>query len=221
MQNIRSPLVAVGRSHATPAELENLPVLEASFWADGNFMYPVPGEEDHLYAGSPWHWLGFGAMEGHPRNASFQGDQLLAMEIRGKHWKAENEGFFNSVTMPMAKAIRALSGNSADASADDFDSVRGWAAAETVFPLLVTSSPLFQVDTAENPLRAVEVPWVTVSRELQTRSVQGELHMAVVQAEGLDEYLQTQVFPFGFASAAVLERNPSALTVRQAFPLED
>ena len=118
----------------------------------------------------------------------------------------------------MSKAMQAFQKPRKNSSGRPFDE-HSWAHGVVTFPLLVTPASIFQVDADEDPVRARSVPWVSVGRELQTKTFNGLFTMTVVNQNHLSEYLRQQVLAFASAGAGILTRNPTALTVRERFEL--
>lgn len=222
-KNTSGPFVVVGRSSTAPATQAEarLQPPEATFWAGNRISYPVSGRSDAYYQGSPWRWLGFGELPGSLDQQEFIGSQLLRMNRAHGKWKADNNQIFDSVVLPMAKALQAFQKErrSDPSSVRPFDPKFDWASGVVTFPMLVTTADLFQIDADAESVKAEPVQWVLVERELRTKSFNGKMTIAVVNVDHLSDYVTQQVLAFGHAASAILKLNPKALTARETFEL--
>lgn len=219
-KNSTNPFIVIGRGSTAPSKRaeRRWRVPEAAFWAGENMGYPVPDRPGSNYKGSPWRWLGLGDLPGALDSSDFVGSQLLRMQRVNGGWKADNNQIFDSVVLPMSKAMQAFQKPRRNSSGRAFDQ-HSWASGVVTFPLLVTPASIFRVDADEDPVRAEQVPWVSVGRDLQTKDFNGLFTMTVVNQGHLSDYINRQVLAFARGSAEILSRNPTALTVREQFEL--
>lgn len=217
-----APFVVVGRGTIAPARDTNSRwnPPEADFWVGREFSSPVPGGGGSSYRTSPWKWLGFPELPGSLDREEFVGSQLLRMDRTHGAWKATNNQIFDSVVVPMSKALKAFQQRNPHQSGGRvFNKQLDWAHASVSFPVLVTTAELFQIDADLHPYSAQHVPWTFVAREIRTRAFNDVLTMAVVNYESLDEFVTSRVLAFGNAAAEILRLNPTALSATASYDL--
>lgn len=218
-KNTPGPFVAIGTNG--PENTFRLDPAEAVFWAGTSFYYPVEGRPGHHYQGSPWMWLGLGRLPGAMEAESFVGAQLVRMNLQSGTWKADNDQVFASVVVPLAKAMKAFQQplRHSHNRTGPLNLANDRSHSTVTFPLLVTTANLFMINTDDEPLQALSVPWMKVSRELRSDSLSGMFSIMVVSIAELGNYLTKCVLPFGQAAGELFNRNPRALAVREAFDL--
>jgi hypothetical protein len=79
----------------------------------------------------------------------------------------------------------------------DHEPGRDWASAEFMYPMVVTSAPIFVVDASETDLRPLEVPWATMTRQIMAKNVKGRFYVDVVNDENLLTFIADRVNRFG------------------------
>lgn len=162
--------------------------------------------DSHLY-------LGLHRLTGSPWATSFEATQMTRMDRHGGDWRANNEGIFTSLMRPLAKAVTRVR------STQIFDGVHrvgeDYSSVEFLFPVVVTSAPVYVVDVDQAPMNPTEVPWATVTRDFATQRVNGRFRTSVVTFESFDRWLKEKVIPFGEALGAHAASDPAAFVTRE------
>jgi hypothetical protein len=137
-------------------------------------------------------------------------------------WRADNSAVFDSLVMPLAKALRAFQAETAPIRRGaGFDPKYHWASGRLYFPILLTTAPLYVVDADDRPYTAQPAKWVPLRRHIETINVKGTFRIQVVNAEFLDEYVNSEVIPLTEALVQKLRTDPELLTREQIPALSD
>jgi hypothetical protein len=120
---------------------------------------------------------------------------------RKAEWIADNRGIFDSLTYPLAKATQHYRRQPRTGRVVH-DRTRDWASIEFLYPMVVTSAPLYKVDVTVEPYQPEVVAWVPMVREIRSGTLSGRYVIDAVQAGALDSYLDDHIGPF----AANLQR---------------
>ncbi|MGP5607134.1 hypothetical protein, partial [Arthrobacter rhombi] len=81
--------------------------------------------------------------------------------------------------------------------------------------LVVTSAPLFTVDTSRSAVGVVKSPWATMTRELKSAKIDGKFNIDIVTSDALGDYLDKRVNTFASAVAAIAENAPERFVTHQ------
>lgn len=133
---------------------------------------------------------------------------MVRMYLQGD-WKVDNKGVFDSLTLPLMKAVNAFR-----PPRDKSQNPR-FAALGLCFPVVVTSGELFYVDGESDSPFAIPVKWVPVERDIKTSSASGNFNMDVVTYSALGEYISERVLAFSQEVAARIAEDPRKLMVTE------
>jgi hypothetical protein len=119
--------------------------------------------------------------------------QVARISRKNNKWQADNEGIFDSIVYPVAKALLARrKAYSIDAAPEPGQ----LALVYLCFPMIVTSGGLYFLDTTEADPTPKEVSHVTLLREIRTESTNGHFIIDFVTKEGLTPFVQERVGSF-------------------------
>ncbi|WEH40594.1 hypothetical protein [Streptomyces sp. AM 2-1-1] len=156
-----------------------------------------------------WGWLGFHELPGSPNLDIRKGLQLIRMNLRGKEWVADNSSIFESLTLPLMKAVEAFRPQR------DRNPEPKSAHLCLSFPIVVTSGELFYVNgESETPI-SERTDWVSLERDVDMRSMKGLFNLDVVAFPALERYLQERVLLFSEAVVAKISQEPEKLKKRE------
>lgn len=172
------------------------------------------GGTARLHSTPAREYLGLDALPGNPWERRFVGTQMTRLD-RKKTWLADNRGIFTSLIYPLAKALLYFRSQSNQSSYAAHKPDREWASVNFYYPIVVTSAPVFAVDVTEREIRAIEVPWATVTRQIKSTKIDGQFNVDVVTYESLEKYLDERVNTFGQAVAALAEEHPQRFVTHQ------
>ncbi|WP_157420286.1 hypothetical protein [Actinomadura kijaniata] len=150
-----------------------------------------------------------------PWNDDFLATQMTRLD-RKKEWLADNRGIFTSITVPLAKSVHYFR--------DQWPAHRGPAHSRGrsmtssnsrshfifMYPMVVTSSPIFKLDVAQDELDPKIVPWAAMTREVLTSSISGVFNFDVVNFDHLKDYLSWRIMGFMGEVARKAENDPEA-----------
>lgn len=180
-KNTIHPWVVIGRArdaHRTPAEVSaSVPRAQRLTERDASSYYEI----------TRWDALSLHELPGNPYGAGFVGDQLLRLQLQNKAWSAGNSGVFDSVVYPLAKAVEAL------APSEMRGGSQQWL--QVCYPILVTTSSIFEIDAdAEEPL-VTQVPATRIRRSLKSKHLDGTYYIHIVNIDALPDFLsEAKVF---------------------------
>ncbi|MGP5397769.1 hypothetical protein [Arthrobacter rhombi] len=159
-------------------------------------------------------YLGLDTLPGNPWEGGFIGSQMTRLD-RKKTWLADNRGIFTSLIYPLAKALTYFRSQSNRSSRVMHKPGQEWASVDFYYPLVVTSAPLFTVDTNKSTIEAVESPWATMTREIKSATIDGKFNIDIVTSDALEDYLDRRVNTFASAVAVLAENAPERFVTHQ------
>ncbi|MFI9805037.1 hypothetical protein ACIHEJ_11830 [Streptomyces sp. NPDC052301] len=159
-----------------------------------------------------WKWLGLHELPGSPNRDTKRGIQLVRMNLKNKEWNAENSSVFESLTVPLMKAVEAFRPQRDKAPEPRYAHLC------LCFPIVVTSGELFYVNgEAEEPV-AERVDWAPLERDIDMESMTGLFNLDVVTYSALDRFLQERVLLFSEAVGEEVAKEPDRLKQRELDP---
>lgn len=159
-------------------------------------------------------YLGLDQLPGNPWEQDFVGTQMTRLD-RKSTWLADNRGIFTSLVYPLAKALTHFRSQANRSSYVMHRPGSDWASIVFYYPLVVTSSRLFAVDTTATDLQALEVPWATLTREIKSAKVDGQFNIDVVNATSLANYLDQRISRFAEQVATQAHQDPKRFITHQ------
>ena len=118
------------------------------------------------------------------------------LDRKGSAWSAVNTGVFDSLTWPMAKALRAFKSPIRNPNRG-FDAKRDWSHVALFVPMVVSASRLFVADGTQLHPTVAEMPFVRFQREFKAKSFQGVFGLDFVQRDSLTSFVRDVVDAFG------------------------
>jgi hypothetical protein len=152
-----------------------------------------------------WNWLGLHALPSSPNRDNRKGVQLVRMNLQNKKWQADNSSIFESITVPLMKAVESFR------PPLDTAEPPSYAILNLCFPVVVTSGELYYVDGEEVDPIAEQVEWVSLERDIKMKSMTGLFNMDVVTYDALDLYIADRVIAFSEEVAEEVARDPDRL----------
>jgi len=142
------------------------------------------------------------------------------LERRGSAWSASNTGVFDSLTWPMAKALRAFEKPWRNRNGG-FDAARDWSYVQFFVPIVVVASRLYVGDGTQSDPQVQEAGHVRFRRELKAKDFSGTFEIDFVQRDGLVDCVRDTVDVFGTDLARIVEANPDAVIPKDKWPMAD
>ncbi|MFI2648801.1 hypothetical protein [Micromonospora fulviviridis] len=182
-KNTPNPFVLVGREERKPG---------------GTYTYWAEFDPLTLKFGNQYRWtnyqLKFSSLPGSAADAGFIGSQLLRLDRQSGNWRASNDGVYDSIVYPLAKAQVWRYGE---------DMVETGRAEELgnpcfnfLYPVLVTTGPVFTVTVDKAETRVREVDWAPLARDFRQEGLDGTAFLEVVRFDKLEEYLDQRFFGY-------------------------
>ena len=135
--------------------------------------------------------------------------QFCRLERKGKGWQASHAGMYDSLFLPMAKALKAMQEPwLKDTNAGDWKWIRVYV------PIVVTTSKLYFTNQSENGqseknIKLEERGYVTFSREIKSKSTNGQFNLTFVNTDRLEEFIKECIDPLTDYISDKFERNPA------------
>ncbi|MFC8431604.1 hypothetical protein [Streptomyces sp. NPDC057253] len=213
-KNSSGPYVVLGRK---PSENERTMQPHAHTLPVESVKYETTGGDGRVrfMRKSTWSWLGLHDLPHGPGRDGRKGMQLVRMHMKSGEWNADNASIFDSLTLPLVKAVEAFR-----PIRDLSNSVPSFAHMHLCFPIVVTSGELFYVDAHADDPSAESVEWVSIERDIDMVGVTGKFSMDVVSYSSFSSYLNDRVVKFAEEVAAVVGNDPEKIRTREIPPPE-
>lgn len=143
---------------------------------------------------------------------------ISRLDRKGGEWNASNTGVFDSLTWPLAEAVRAFKAPYRNPNRG-FDAARDWSYVMLFVPIVVVGSKLFAADGTSASPEAKEVPHVRLHRELNGKGFQGEFSIDFVQRDAFVEFVRDTVDAFGRTMVDVVENDIDAVIPKDKWPM--
>jgi hypothetical protein len=140
------------------------------------------------------------------------------LDRKGGSWNAANTGVFDSLTWPMAKAIRAFKAPWRNPNRG-FDASSDWSHILVFVPIVVVASKLYVADGTSPAPTVSEKPFVRFQREFKAKDFQGVFGIDFVQRDALVTFVRDVVGGFGDEVLHRAESNVDALIPADKWPM--
>ncbi|WP_432185965.1 hypothetical protein [Streptomyces sp. Tue6028] len=213
-KNSSGPYVVLGRK---PSENERSMQPHAHTLPVDSVKWEERGDDGRIryMRKSTWSWLGLHDLPHSPGRDERKGMQLVRMHMKSGEWHADNASVFDSLTLPLVKAVEAFR-----PIRDRSSGVPSYAHMHLCFPIVVTSGELFYVDAHADDPSAEPAEWVSIERDIDMVGVTGKFSMDVVSYSSFDSYLNDRVVKFAEEVAAVVSADPEKLRTHDISPPE-
>lgn len=116
----------------------------------------------------------------------FKAVQFCRIDRKGSAWHANHAGLYDAIFYPIAKAVRFRL-DQVPKSSDT------WKYLWLVFPIVVTKSDLFLVDSSAVQPEPVQQSWVGFSRELKSKIISGTYALDFVRFTELEAFVKNSI----------------------------
>lgn len=124
----------------------------------------------------------------------FLGYQLVRMNRQSGGWRADNNSVYDSILYPLAKAWAYFIKQRDE---DDYEEDASWKwrlpYVDLLFPVVVTSGPVFIVDVTDEGAKVAKVGWAPIKRNFRAADVSGDFRLDIVSFPSLGEYLEARI----------------------------
>jgi hypothetical protein len=140
------------------------------------------------------------------------------LDRKGGTWNANNTGVFDSLTWPLAKALRAFKKPFRNKNGG-FDPRTDASFVMFFIPMVVVASKLYAVDGTIAAPAAVEVDHIRFERELKAKDFEGSFAIDFVQHDRLAHFITETVDPFGEHVAEIVRSDPDRFIPAEKWPM--
>lgn len=163
------------------------------------------------FSRSKYHQFEFEAdmlhLNGLPTHGDFVGRQLLRMNRQNGTWKADNNGVYDSILYPLAKAWKYHREYLEREKEDSPEEHWQYPGIRFILPVIVTSGPIYTVDATDDDLKINTVKWATIKRTFHSKDLDGELWADIVPFSGWKEYLDEKIMKIFTEAQGALTKN--------------
>lgn len=138
---------------------------------------------------SAYRHLGFNKVFNESK-IDWKADQFCRIDRKGSGWHANHGGLYDATFFPMVKAFTARK-----KALDSMKAYRTDAVIWLFFPLVVTTSDLFLIDSSVVVPAPKLVDYITFKRELRSAKLTGSFMLTFVHLNALEKFLATVVDP--------------------------
>ena len=151
-------------------------------------------------------------------NSSHVAVHISHLDRKGGTWSASNTGVFDSLTWPLAKALRAFKKPFRNKNGG-FDPRSDASFVLFFVPIVVVASKLYAVDGTIADPTAVEVDHIRFERELKAKNFEGHFAIDFVQRDGLGRFIKETVDPFCAHVAEIISAGPDRFIPVEKWPM--
>lgn len=154
-----------------------------------NFMSPIESRPNS-YTEKP-AFLHFNLDEIFPYSKSdTKAVQFCKMVRKGKEWEALHDGIYDSILIPIIKCLEYFK------KKDSKMLVPEWKNYYIYFPIVVLNSKIYVVDSHIDATKVNEVSYISFTRDIDSKKIEGKYLVDFVTKEGLENYLQSHLKSF-------------------------
>lgn len=132
--------------------------------------------------------------------------QFSKIVRKGSGWAANHEGIYDSIILPLAKALECQRQVAVKRAAGP-----GWRYVWLLFPIVVLRKSLFAIDASSSKKDLQRKGRISFVRHLESGNVKGFYHTDFVTYEYLDEYVTKELMPFANHLSEVCRATPAAI----------
>lgn len=137
---------------------------------------------------------------------------------KGGHWDASNTGVFESLTWPLAKALRAFKAPFRNPNRG-FNAGTDWSFVLFFLPIVVVASKLYVADGTSPSPSVSEVPHVRFQREFKAKGFEGVFGIDFVQRDALTNFVSGTVDAFAAEVVEVVQHDIDAVIPKDKWPM--
>jgi len=185
-KNSQTPFVFINRNKSE---------ADAFYWPP-NFLFPqkefqIPVEgKANIYRNIP-AFLNFGLDKVYPFSKSdTKAVQFCKMVRKGKEWQALHDGIYDSILFPLIKCLIHFKNRDAKQVSRD------WSNYVLYFPIVVLNSKIYAVDSHIDAGKIKQVEYISFTRDINSKKIEGKYLIDFVTKEGLHNYLTYYIQPF-------------------------
>ena len=121
-------------------------------------------------------------LPGIPTKEDFTGYQLMRAHRQGGEWRTDNNGIYDSILYPLAKAYFHEIGQLRDEMRAERETGIDWHYPYfyLYYPIIVTSGQIFTVDVTDGEPRISESKWARLKRSFKSKDLDGTLRADLV-----------------------------------------
>ena len=141
--------------------------------------------------------------------------QFCRIDRKGSGWQANHSGLYDSIFLPMAKAITARMNDIPFPTRKDT-----WRNFWLFVPMVIVSGDIFYVDSMKSEPIPQEVDYVTFKREIKSGQLNGIFALEFVRQNQLESFVSDGLSSLA-AKMADLTTNQADFVLRKEIPWDD
>jgi len=210
-KNNTNPYVFISRPKGTVDNRE----------APYEFCFPIPEYEErkridakssHVQYKKGFFHLGFDRIH-HAFTDSRKVVQFCQLYRKNKSWAVNHGGLYDAVFFPMAKAIKTRR--------KDITSLRGnWKYFWLLVPIVVLNGDIYCVDSSSPNPQPESVDYVTFTREIRAKAVDGTFAVNFVRQDQLSAFMNERVAPLTSRTIELVTREAGTV-LKRSIPWEE
>lgn len=128
--------------------------------------------------------------------------QFCKIIRQGKDFKAQHDGIYDGIFLPLAKAFEAKRKD-----------VQNYAYSQNIitliYPVVILNSVIYNINS-ESP-KPEEKQYVSFRREIKSKQLKGQFLIDFIHKNAIEEFYQTEVLPLANRLKEIAENNPEKL----------
>ena len=137
--------------------------------------------------------------------------------IRNKNsWEANHGTIYDGIFYPIVKALLSRK--------KDLKNLHNTPPKETewkhialFFPIVVLCGDIYYLDSVSKQPEPRKVPYITLTRELKSKTINGRFVIDFVKMDGLKDFIESQITPFVERVVAIVQNSPE-MFLKAEFP---
>lgn len=153
------------------------------------FQEPVEGKPNSYYVIPAFRHFKFN--EVYPYSiAESKAVQFCKMVRKGKDWKANHDGIYDSILFPIIKCLEYF-------KKDDKRFLKSeWKNYFIYLPVVVLNSEIYSIESHIKPTKIESEDYLSFTRDIDSKKIKGKYLIDFVRKDGLEKYLNDYIAPF-------------------------
>lgn len=143
---------------------------------------------------------------------------ISRLDRKGGQWNASNTGVFDSLTWPLAKAVRAFKAPFRNPNRG-FNAGTDWSYVLFFLPIVVIASKIYVADGTAPAPTVNEVPHVRFQREFKAKGFEGEFAIDFVRRDSLVTFVSNTIDAFGTEVVEAVQQDIDAVIPKDKWPM--
>lgn len=129
--------------------------------------------------------------------------QFCKIIRQGKDFKAQHDGIYDGIFIPLAKAFEAK-------RKEVQNNTYSHNVISLIYPMVILNSEIYDIDS-DSP-KPEEKQYISFKREIKSKQLKGQFLIEFINKRAIEEFYQNEVLPFANRLLEIAENNPEKLT---------